>query len=143
MAETTSRTKKTATAVKPSTKPAAKTAATKTAPAKASAAAATKKPAATKAAGTKAAPVKTAAKKPAPAPKTAAAKKPATKKTVVTGILEIDTPKIMVVSDEQRYRMIAEAAYYRAEANSFRSDSVRDWIEAEKDIAALLSGASR
>ena len=46
----------------------------------------------------------------------------------------------MTVSDEQRYRMIAEAAYYRAESNHFKSDPVRDWIEAEKDIAALLNG---
>lgn len=44
------------------------------------------------------------------------------------------------ISDEQRYRMIAEAAYYRAESNQFQSDPVRDWIEAEKDIATLLNG---
>ena len=68
-----------------------------------------------------------AAKKPAAAP---AAAKPAAKKSPVT----------MMVSDEQRYRMIAEAAYYRAESNHFKSDPVRDWIEAEKDIAALLNG---
>ena len=135
MAETTSRTKKTATAVKPSTKPVAKASATK--------AAATKKPVAAKATASKAEPAKAATKKPAAAPKPAAAAKSATKKTVLKGVLEIDAPKVMIVSDEQRYRMIAEAAYYRAEANNFRSDSVRDWIEAEKDIAALLSGASR
>lgn len=45
-----------------------------------------------------------------------------------------------VISDEQRYRMIAEAAYYRAESCQFKSDPLRDWIEAEKDIAALLNG---
>ena len=45
-----------------------------------------------------------------------------------------------VISDEQRYKMIAEAAYYRAESSQFQSDPVRDWIEAEKDIAALLNG---
>ena len=71
-----------------------------------------------------------AAKKPAAAP---AAATPAAKKSPVT----------MMVSDEQRYRMIAEAAYYRAESNHFKSDSVRDWIEAEADIAALLSGSSK
>jgi hypothetical protein len=47
----------------------------------------------------------------------------------------------MIVSDAQRYRMIAEAAYYRAESNQFKSDPVRDWIEAEADIAALLNGS--
>jgi hypothetical protein len=43
-----------------------------------------------------------------------------------------------VFSDEQRYRMIAEAAYFRAESCHFKSDPVRDWIEAERDIAILL-----
>lgn len=70
-----------------------------------------------------------AAKKPA-APKTAAPRKPATKKTATTA---------RGISDEQRYRMIAEAAYYRAESCQFKSDPLRDWIEAERDIAALLS----
>lgn len=44
------------------------------------------------------------------------------------------------VSNEQRYWMVAEAAYFRAESHGFKSDPVRDWIEAENDIAALLSG---
>ena len=60
---------------------------------------------------------------PAPAKKTAAPRKSAGKK---------------IVSDEQRYRMIAEAAYFRAESRHFKSDPVRDWIEAERDIALLL-----
>ncbi|MDR3220508.1 MAG: DUF2934 domain-containing protein [Candidatus Accumulibacter sp.] len=47
-------------------------------------------------------------------------------------------PVKYVVSGEQRYRMIAEAAYFRAESRQFKSDSVRDWIEAERDIAILL-----
>ena len=42
------------------------------------------------------------------------------------------------VSDEQRFLMIAEAAYFRAESRNFQSDHVRDWIEAERDIALLL-----
>lgn len=114
-------------------------------------------PAAAKKATPKAAAVKAKApEKVASAPKpavsksaTAAAKKPAVKKTtakkaaIARGTIELDAPKVMLVTDEQRYRMIAEAAYYRAESNNFRSDSVRDWIEAEKDIAALLSGGSR
>ena len=86
---------------------------------------------------------KAAVKKVAATPKPAPDKKPVAKKTVTRGVLEFESPKVMIVTDEQRYRMIAEAAYYRAEANNFRSDSVRDWIEAEKDIAALLSGTSR
>ena len=68
---------------------------------------------------------KPAAKKadPAPVKKTAAPRKSAGGKTV---------------GDEQRYRMIAEAAYFRAESRHFKSDPVRDWIEAERDIALLL-----
>lgn len=49
---------------------------------------------------------------------------------------------IVMISDEQRYRMVAEAAYYRAERNAFKSDPVRDWIEAEHDIELLLNGQS-
>jgi hypothetical protein len=84
---------------------------------------ATTKPAKADAADVKA--KKTATKKadPAPVKKAAAPRKSAAKKTV---------------SDEQRYRMIAEAAYFRAESRHFKSDPVRDWIEAERDIAILL-----
>ena len=67
-----------------------------------------------------------------PAAAKSATAKPAAKATV--------SSKGMIVSNEQRYRMIAEAAYYRAERNQFKSDHVRDWIDAERDIAALLSG---
>jgi hypothetical protein len=42
------------------------------------------------------------------------------------------------IGSEQRYRMIAEAAYFRAESNQFQNDPVRNWIEAERDIATLL-----
>ena len=46
--------------------------------------------------------------------------------------------KTTKITAEQRYRMIAEAAYYRAETCQFKSDPLRDWIEAERDIAILL-----
>ena len=98
-------------------KTATKTTVTSAKPAEKKAVAA-KKPAAAKVAVKKAA-----------APK-AAEKKPAAKRA----------GKAMNVTAEQRYRMVAEAAYYRAESNQFKSDPVRDWIEAESDIAALLSG---
>ena len=96
----------------------AKAALKKTAPVVASEPAAEKKPA--------------AAKKPAPAKattKTATPPKPTEKKAPT---------KAGTISDEQRYRMIAEAAYYRAESCQFKSDPLRDWIEAERDIAVLL-----
>jgi hypothetical protein len=65
---------------------------------------------------------------------TAARKTPAPRKSVEKKIVVMK----MTVSDEQRYLMIAEAAYFRAESRDFKSDPVRDWIEAERDIAILL-----
>lgn len=90
----------------------------------------TTKKAAAKAAPAKAAAVKPVAAKPAAA-KPAAAKKPVKKAA---------TSKKMVVTPEQHYCMVAEAAYYRAERNGFMSDPVRDWIEAEIEITAMLNG---
>ena len=79
--------------------------------------------------------------KPAAAKKPSPVKKPAVIKATVIQPAVKTPSKAMVVSDAQRYRMVAEAAYYRAESNQFKSDPVRDWIEAESDIAALLSGS--
>ncbi|MEI7429502.1 MAG: DUF2934 domain-containing protein [Betaproteobacteria bacterium] len=127
MAEKIAKTKTVKAVTKPAvaaTKPVAKKTAVKAAVAApksvAKAPAAAAKPATTKPAATKPVAVK---KPPAAKP---AAKKPAS--------------KAMIVTDEQRYRMVAEAAYYRAESNQFKSDPVRDWIQAESDIATLLSG---
>jgi hypothetical protein len=42
-------------------------------------------------------------------------------------------------SADMRRRMIAEAAYFRAEARGFQAgDSVRDWLEAEAEVDAVL-----
>ena len=92
-----------------------------------------------KAAAKKPAPATAAAKKPvaakAPAKKTvaAAAKKPAPKRATATG-------GKLSVTPEQRYSMVAEAAYYRAQQQGFMGDPVSDWTAAEAEIAALLSG---
>ena len=67
------------------------------------------------------------AKKPVAA-KAAAPKKPAAKRAAKSAI----TP-------EQRYCMVAEAAYFHAERHGFLGDPVQDWIAAEAEIAALLS----
>ncbi len=98
------------------------------APAKSAAGKAAAKTAAKATAPAKAAP------KPASVAKAASVKAPA--KAAKSKAAQTRTP----VSDEQRYRMIAEAAYYRAEKNQFKSDPVRDWIEAENAIATLLNG---
>lgn len=108
------------------------------------------KPAKAEAAPAKQAPLKKAASKVA-VKEVAAKSKPATVKKPVEEkpaaprrAAEKKAPpakKSAVISDEQRYCMIAEAAYYRAESCQFMSDPLRDWIEAERDIAILLSEA--
>lgn len=106
---------KTETAVK-AKKPAA-------APKKAPAAAKTEKPAAAKPAS-KTAATKPAAKKPAAAK---AAAKPKTSKSKLG------------VTPEQRYMMICEAAYYRAERRGFSPENeIQDWLDAEAEINRLL-----
>lgn len=46
---------------------------------------------------------------------------------------------ITVNSDEERYQMIAEAAYFRAEKRGFvMGDAAQDWIEAESEISRML-----
>ena len=120
----------------PEKKPAAKKTVAKTATP-----AATKKASSAEKAPAKVVEKKTAVKKAAPAEEKPAPKKTAAKKVVTTTkrVKPVEG-KGMAVSDEQRYRMVAEAAYYRAEKNQFMSDPLRDWIDAENDINALLSG---
>ena len=82
---------------------------------------------------------KTAAK-PAAAEKPVAVKPAVKKQATARSAAAKNGAKSIVLSDEQRYRMVAEAAYYRAEKNQFKSDPLRDWIDAENDINALLNG---
>jgi hypothetical protein len=78
--------------------------------------------------------------KPALVKKPTVAKKPAAAKPEAEAKPAAKNPgKEVTITGEQRYRMVAEAAYYRAESHQFMSDPLRDWIEAENDIAALLS----
>ena len=86
--------------------------------------AAVKKPAAAKTAAAKT--VTSAAKK-----STEAAKKPAAKRA---------SSSKSVFTPEQRYLMVAEAAYYRSERQGFMGDPVQNWVEAEAEIEALFSG---
>ena len=46
------------------------------------------------------------------------------------------TPRI---TPEARYRMIAEAAYLRAEQAGFGGDPVEYWLTAEREIDAMLA----
>ena len=45
------------------------------------------------------------------------------------------------VTERERRRMIAEAAYFRAEKRGFSGDPVADWIEAEAEIDRELRAA--
>jgi hypothetical protein len=110
--------------------------ATSKTPAKKTASASVAKTAAKKAPVKKAAiaaPVKKAAAAKVPVMKpTAAAKKPAVKHAAAAAGKKDLTP-------EQRYMMVAEAAYYRAERQGFMGDPAQDWVAAEAEIADLLS----
>lgn len=45
------------------------------------------------------------------------------------------------ISEQQRYQMIAEAAYYRAEHRGFQGGSPEeDWYAAAAEIDAMLAG---
>jgi hypothetical protein len=98
----------------------------------------TKKTAAKKTAAKKAPAAKKAA-----APKKAAAKK-TTKKTVTKKAPAVKaepkapvsrkTSRKKVVTPEEHYRMVQDAAYYIAERNGFGGDDHRYWVEAENQI---------
>jgi hypothetical protein len=97
----------------------------------------------------KAPPAKTASAK--ETPKTAvkkAAPRPATGPSKLKGNGEVTTPKkvsksartIGGVTPEQRYRMVCDAAYFRAERRGFvGGNAVQDWLDAESEIDELLS----
>jgi hypothetical protein len=91
---------------------------------------------AAKAAPAKASPAKAVAKK-TTAAKSAAAK-PVAKKAAPAKAAP--AKKGNGITAEQRYRMIAEAAYYIAEKRGFApGDPSRDWADAEAQIRAMFS----
>lgn len=72
----------------------------------------------------------------AAAVKTAAAKKPAAAKAVTKPRASKNK---VDVTPEQRYMMICEAAYFRAERRGFSpQNEVQDWLDAETEINRLL-----
>lgn len=77
---------------------------------------------------------KTPAKKAAAAPRKPAGKK-ATARAVAT---QVDTRSTVTI--DERRRMIAEAAYLRAERRGFSGgDPNEDWLSAEAEIDQILS----
>lgn len=108
--------------------------------AKTETAAKVKKVAATsaKTATVKAAAKPAAAVKPAKdaAPK-AAAKKPAAAKPATSRASKAKSLKN--VTPEQRYRMICDAAYFKAEKRNFAPENeIQDWLDAEAEVNRLL-----
>ena len=72
-----------------------------------------------------------------PAVKTAAGKTAAIKPRAATA--RPRAKKAYGVSAEERRRLIAEAAYFKAERRGFPEDgALEDWVEAEAEIDALL-----
>jgi hypothetical protein len=76
------------------------------------------------------------AKEPAPAPKKAAGRK----KSAPRRTSKKAAPRRQV-SAEERYRMIQEAAYFRAEKEGFNCDPWKCWLVAEAEIDAQLGGS--
>jgi hypothetical protein len=85
---------------------------------------------------------KAVAKK-ATAKKKVTAKKAAVKKKVVArkGGANPSATTRQISADERR-RMIAEAAYLRAESQGFLSDDLEDWLVAEAEVDAQLVKAT-
>ena len=87
--------------------------------------------------------VKKSPAKKAAAPKAAAAKKPAAK--AAPAPKAVPAPKAEkkkkkpVLSPEQRYQMIKDAAYFIAERHGFSGDSAYFWSLAEAEINAKLN----
>jgi len=48
------------------------------------------------------------------------------------------SPPVTPITREQRYRMIAEAAYFRAQSQGFCGNPAQDWLEAEAEIDRTL-----
>ncbi|MDJ0860859.1 MAG: DUF2934 domain-containing protein [Gammaproteobacteria bacterium] len=75
-------------------------------------------------------------KKRAAAKKRAAPRKAATKKVGA----DRSNSSPVNISAEERWRMVATAAYHRAEQRGFApGHEVEDWLNAEKEIDAVLS----
>jgi len=66
-------------------------------------------------------------------------RKAAPKRAAAAAKATPEAPARRPVSAEERARMVAEAAYFRAQRRGFRNgDPVRDWAEAEAEIDAML-----
>ena len=63
----------------------------------------------------------------------------ASKKSAATTTPRKDAAKQLVMTPEERYRMIAVIAYYRAEKRGFiGGDPAQDWVDAETEVQQLI-----
>ncbi len=68
-----------------------------------------------------------------------APKKPVVTTATTTPTTTIDSKKKMAINPEERYRMVAVAAYYRAEKRGFvGGDPAQDWVDAEAEVTQLI-----
>lgn len=74
------------------------------------------------------------------APRASAKKAASRKKSAPRRSSGKSTPKRQV-SAEERYRMIQEAAYLRAEREGFEVDPHKCWLAAEAEVDTLLAGS--
>lgn len=74
-------------------------------------------------------------------------KAPAAKAPVTRGTAVKRTPPagiMLPVSHEERWRMVAEAAYYIAQRRGFvGGDAIADWVAAEAEVDARLKAEGR
>ncbi len=71
--------------------------------------------------------------------KATAKKQPAVKNTAAKGTTLSQQEK-QSAAPEERYRMIAEVAYFIAEQRGFQGDmALDDWLQAEAEVAARVA----
>jgi chromosome segregation ATPase len=70
-------------------------------------------------------------------------KKPAVESTAARPAAKRATGNRVTLTPEQRYHMIAEAAYFRAERRGFiGGDPAQDWLDAEAEIDRILQAGA-
>ena len=80
---------------------------------------------------------KTVAKKKAVKKKVASVKKSSVKKVAKKST----TPSSLDITPEERWKMVAVAAYHKAEKRNFEpGNELEDWTESEKEIDKFLHG---
>ena len=63
----------------------------------------------------------------------------AKKKAPVAKAAPAKSAPVKTVSAEERFKMIEQAAYFRAEKHGFQVDPQANWVAAEKEVDAILA----